>query len=89
MATTELTERVLNTIAENQRIPRERVTENSTFEELGIDSMDGVSILFALETEFEIVIPDDAVREIRTIRGMIDGVEQLVAAKAASTQQAQ
>ena len=63
----ELTQRVLKTIASAQRIPVEKVKIDSTFEELGIDSMDGVNILFALENEFNITIPDEAAKQIRTI----------------------
>lgn len=74
----ELTERVLKTIATTQRIPVDRVKIDSTFEGLGIDSMDGVNILFALENEFSITIPDEAAKRIRTIREMVDGVEKLL-----------
>ena len=74
----ELTERVLKTIAAAQRIPVERVKIDSTFEELGIDSMDGVNILFALENEFNITIPDEAAKQIRSIREMVEGVEKLL-----------
>ncbi len=74
----ELTERVLKTIAQAQRIPPDKVKIDSTFEELGIDSMDGVNILFALENEFDITIPDEAAKQIRSIREMVAGVEKLV-----------
>jgi acyl carrier protein len=74
----ELTNRVLKTIATTQRIPVDRVTIDSTFEGLGIDSMDGVSILFALENEFNITIPDEAAKQIHTIREMVDGVAKLL-----------
>jgi acyl carrier protein len=58
------------------------VTIESDFQQLGIDSMDAVEILFALENEFDISIPDDDVRNVRNIRQMCEGVEKLVAAKA-------
>jgi acyl carrier protein len=74
----ELTNRVLKTIATTQRIPVDRVTIDSTFEGLGIDSMDGVNILFALENEFNITIPDEAAKQIRTIREMVEGVAKLL-----------
>jgi acyl carrier protein len=44
--------------------------------------MDAVEILFALENEFDISIPDDEVRNVRSIRQMCEGVDKLVAAKA-------
>ena len=74
----ELTQRVLKTIASAQRIPVEKVKIDSTFEELGIDSMDGVNILFALENEFNITIPDEAAKQIRSIQEMVDGVDKLL-----------
>jgi acyl carrier protein len=45
--------------------------------------MDAVEILFALENEFDISIPDEDARSVRSIRQMVEGVERLVAAKAA------
>jgi acyl carrier protein len=44
--------------------------------------MDAVEILFALENEFDISIPDEDVRNVRNIRQMCEGVAKLVAAKA-------
>jgi acyl carrier protein len=73
----ELIQRVRTVIANTQRIPIEKITIDSSFEELGIDSMDGVNILFALENEFNITIPDDAAKQIRNVRQMIEGVEKL------------
>jgi len=80
-----LIERVLKVIAASKRIPREQVTIDSEFPQLGIDSMDAVEILFALENEFDISIPDDDVRNVRNVRQMVEGVEKLVAAKSAGT----
>ena len=78
----ELIQRVFKAIATSKRIPLESVTIDSEFEQLGIDSMDAVEILFALENEFDITIPDDEVRSVRNVRQMCEGVERLVAAKA-------
>jgi acyl carrier protein len=77
----ELIQRVLKVIATSKRIPLPTVTIESDFQQLGIDSMDAVEILFALENEFDISIPDDDVRNVRNIRQMCEGVEKLVAAK--------
>jgi acyl carrier protein len=79
----DLTQRVLKTIAACKKLPAETVTLESSFQELGIDSMDAVEILFALENEFDISIPDDDVKNVRSIREMVEGVDRLVAAKAA------
>ena len=74
----ELTQRILRIIAETQRKELSQVTIDSTFEELGIDSMDGINIVFALENEFNINIPDESVKTIRNVRDMVEGVRSLV-----------
>ena len=81
----DLIQRVCQVIATSKRIPVERVTVDSAFEELGIDSMDAVEILFALENEFDINIPDEEVKTVRNVRQMVEGVERLMAAKSADT----
>ena len=74
----ELTQRILKVIATSQKLDPEKVTADSTFEELGIDSLDGVNILFALESEFGIDIPDEGVQGIRTVRQMMEALEKLL-----------
>jgi acyl carrier protein len=74
----ELTQRVLRIIAETQRKDPALVTIDSSFEDLGIDSMDGVNIVFALENEFDINVPDEEVKNIRNVRDMVEGVRALV-----------
>lgn len=76
----DLTERVISVIAATQRIPREKISPESTFEQLGLDSLDSVNILFALEEEFKIDIPDEDTRDIRSVAQMIEGIEKLMAA---------
>lgn len=82
MSNDEITARILSIIAETQRKDPGEVTIDSTFEELGIDSMDGVNIVFALENEFDINVPDDDVKKLRTVREVVEGVAKLVALKA-------
>ncbi len=81
----ELIQRVRAVLAETQRIPIETVTIDSKFQELGMDSMDGVNLLFALENEFDITIPDESAKTITSVREMAEGVAKLLEAKAADT----
>ena len=71
--------RVIAVIAATQRIPAESITADSTFEELKIDSLDGINILFAIENEFNINVPDEAAKSLRGVRDMVAGVEKLLA----------
>ena len=74
-------ERVLRTLADAQKLPFEQVTPEATFEQLNIDSLDGINILFALENEFDINIPDESARVVRDVRQLAEGVQKLINAK--------
>jgi acyl carrier protein len=78
----DLKTRVIRVIAKTQRIPLETVSIDSTFEELKIDSLDGINLIFALESEFNVDIDDEEARSIKSVRQMADGIAQLVAQKA-------
>ncbi len=77
----DLEARVIKVIAKTQRIPPETVTIDSTFEELKIDSLDGINLIFALESEFNVDIPDDDARAIQSVRQMAEGIAHLLAQK--------
>ena len=81
----ELAARVFQLIARTQKIPVESVTLDKTFADLNIDSLDGINLLFAVEEEFDIDIPDDAASQLRSVRDMVEGIEKLLAAKAAGS----
>ena len=81
LAQEDLTQRVIQIIAEKQRIPAGSITIDSTFEELKIDSLDGINIVFAVEEAFNISVPDEGVQTLKTVRDMVDGVRKLVEAK--------
>lgn len=81
----ELTSRVLRVIAETQRIPLESVTVDKTFADLKIDSLDGINIVFALENEFGISIPDEGVESMRSVQDAVNGVRTLLEQKVSAS----
>jgi len=81
----ELAEKVLSVIATSKHIPRERVTLESTLEDLGMDSLDRLNLLFALESDFNISIPDEEARSVRTVHEMVEGVRKLVTGASGAT----
>lgn len=72
-----VTEKVLKAVASVKKIPVERVNTDQSLEELGVDSLDAVTMVFDLEEVFQISIPDDKVRSLRTVQDIIDGVRLL------------
>lgn len=75
-------DRVLRVIATTKRVPLETVKPDSTFESLGIDSLDRLNILFDLESEFDIEIDDEDAKQVSSIPQMVEGVSLLAEAKA-------
>ena len=82
LETDDLGAHVIRVIARAQRIPVESINLDSTFEELKIDSLDGINIVFEIEKEFDIEIPDEGVQNLHSVRETVDGVRQLLEAKA-------
>jgi acyl carrier protein len=74
-------QRVIRVIAETQHMPQEKISSESTFQELGIDSLDGINILFGIENEFGISVPDDAAKTMRSVRDVAEGVKRLIPAE--------
>lgn len=75
----------MKVVATSKRIPIENVQPDTSFESLGIDSLDRLNILFDLENEFDIEINDEDAKQVKNMREMIEGVTQLVQAKNGSS----
>jgi len=79
----ELTKRVIAIMAATQHLPEENFELEKSFQDLGIDSLDQINILFAVENEFDINVPDEAAKEIKTVQDVVEGVRRLVDMKQA------
>lgn len=81
--------RIKAIIADQAMLEPEQITDQSTPEELGIDSLGLVESIFALEEEFDISIPfnanepDKSDFDISNMGTIIAAVERLVVEKAA------
>jgi len=66
-------------LAEQLGISKEDITpETNIIEDLGADSLDVVELIGALEDEFDIVITDEHIRELYTVREVAEFVEALL-----------
>ncbi|HEY3439555.1 MAG TPA: phosphopantetheine-binding protein [Paludibaculum sp.] len=81
----EVTARVIAVIAKSQRIGPETFTRESTFVDLNIDSLDGLQLVFALEEEFGVDIPDEAAKQFKSVGEVVQGLEMVLAKKAAGS----
>ncbi len=70
-------ERIKRLFLENFDLPADRLHADATIESVGLDSLDKIEFMFALEQEFDIKIPDREVR-LDSIRDMVSVIERLV-----------
>lgn len=87
--TDQIRDRIRAIIAEQAMLESDQIDENSTPQDLGIDSLGLVEAIFAIEEEFDVSIPFNANEpeksdfDISTMGTIMAAVERLVAQKAA------
>jgi len=84
----EIADRTRSVIAKHLRVPVEQVSLDATFEQLGMDSLDSVNLLFEIEDEFDISIDDHDAKSIASVKQMVEGIEILLARKTSNTEAA-
>ena len=83
----ETTQKVIGIIAEQAMLDPSDVKLTSTPDDLGLDSLGLVEIVFAIEEEFDVSVPFNANDpgasdfDISSVQKIVDAVKQLVEAK--------
>lgn len=78
-------ERIVEIIAEQAVLDENEVRMDATLEELGLDSLAMVEMVFAIEESFDISVPYNANDpaesdfDITTVQSVADGVARLIA----------
>jgi acyl carrier protein len=80
MTRSEIQDKLVAIVRQEKEIAEESLTAETLLADAGIDSLDSLTILFAIEEQFKISIPDDRARAMKTFGDMIDAVEALVPA---------
>jgi len=65
-------------VRKEKDIPDDKLTPETPLADAGIDSLDALNILFAIEEHFHISVPDDRARSMKTFGDMITAIEELV-----------
>ena len=68
-------EKVKKLIAAQLGIGEEEIKKGTTFEDLGIDSLEIFEIIMALEDEFDIEIPNEDVEDIKNIADITEYIQ--------------
>ena len=68
---------VFEVIAHEQKCSLEDFTLESRLEDLGIDSLKAITILYQLEERFELEIPNELIESVETVGDIVTGIDQL------------
>ena len=78
----DIAERIVEIIAKEAKLDASKLTLGTRLEELKIESLDLVQILFAIEDEFDVYVPyNDEAYKLETLGDVVDGVNRLIAEK--------
>ncbi|MEK6375665.1 MAG: phosphopantetheine-binding protein [Acidobacteriota bacterium] len=78
MTRDEITEKLIEIVRHEKSLPDDKLALDTPLAEAGIDSLDSLSILFAIEETFHISISDEKARGIKTLGNMVSVVEELL-----------
>jgi acyl carrier protein len=75
----DLVTKITQIIVGQLSVDPEKVKPEASFtEDLGADSLDVVELVMAFEQEFSIEISDDNAGKIKTVKDVIDHIEELI-----------
>lgn len=74
MTRAEIEQKLIDIVRQEKNIPDEKLTPETQLADAGIDSLDALTILFAVEEHFKISIPDTDARAARTLGDISDAV---------------
>jgi acyl carrier protein len=63
-------------------VPPARLSPETSLDELGLDSLAAVELIFEIEERFGVRVPNDRAAEFRSVRAIAEGVRALQAAQA-------
>ncbi len=70
--------KVVELIAKNTNLKIEDINVYSTFEDLGMDSLDQMTVISELEKEYKIILPNEEVPKIKTVGQAVESLQKFL-----------
>ena len=72
-------DRVKAIIVDRLEVEESKITREASFmQDLGADSLDTYDLVFAIEEEFDVQVPDDKANEIETVGDVVGFLEEAI-----------
>jgi len=65
-------------IARQKMMSSDEISLDSTLEELGVTSLDAISLVFDIEDQYGVEVPNEELKKLRTVRDIVEGVDRLL-----------
>ncbi len=72
---------VIKAIAKQKHLEPGSIEKTSSLAELGITSLDAITIVFDIEEEFGIEVPGDELEGLQTVQDIVESVSNLVSVR--------
>ena len=71
-------EKIADLLSSKKGVNKELINIDSSFEELGLDSLDAVELIADLEDEFNVTIPNIELQNIKSIKQAVNGLQKAI-----------
>jgi acyl carrier protein len=71
-------EKIATLLSSKKGVNKELIHIDSSFEELGLDSLDAVELIADLEDEFNVTIPNIELQNIKSVKQAVNGLQKAI-----------
>lgn len=71
-------EKIATLLSSKKGVNKELINIDSSFEELGLDSLDAVELIADLEDEFNVTIPNIELQNIKSVKQAVNGLQKAI-----------
>ena len=76
----DLADAVIMAIAKQKDLDSSSIDLNSSLPELGVNSLDAISIVYDIEDQFDIEVPNEMLADLESVRDIVDKLSTLISA---------
>ena len=71
-------EKIATLLSSKKGVNKELINIDSSFEDLGLDSLDAVELIADLEDEFNVTIPNIELQNIKSVKQAVNGLQKAI-----------
>jgi acyl carrier protein len=69
---------VITAIAKQKHMEAQEITSESKLDELGVTSLDAITIVYDFEEEFDIEVPGAVLERLASVQDIVDAIDSLI-----------